>query len=322
MARPVPYFGHEHCGGVPILAPSSRATLFGEASHSVRAIERVILPVLLVAGMVLPAGASAAPLGGFESAPQGLPPLGTPGVPARSIRSVATSFDAGTGTWATTVSFYAPQSASTQAVLHLALGSTQRNITASAGLQAWTNPASPGTRYFFDAGTSRSLTPSSPSTTTTFADGNREMTVRVRDPALAGGPFDELSLIRLSRGTSRFDLLPAMVLSPPGAQGPPPRLVLPDSNLHLRVSHGQVPIALGRITLPVTIAAFVQLHGRVVATYEERLAAKPPSFRLSLLPAARSLLPHGATRGGRLVIELYSRTGVSTVLHRQITIRN
>lgn len=232
-------------------------------------VKRTVVVALLAGSIVLPASASAATLSGVETALQGLPPLGTPGVAARSIQSVTTSFDAATGTWTTTVSFYAPQRAATQAVLHLALGSTQRNITASAGVQAWTNPASPQTRYFFDQGTSGSTTPSAPRTITTFADDDHAMTIKVHDPALAGQPFDELSLVRLSRGTSRFDLLPAMVLSPPGAHGAPPSLVLPTSNRHLHVRHQQVRISLGHITLPVTIAAFLELGEHPIATYEE-----------------------------------------------------
>jgi|GEM_PF-2880241 hypothetical protein len=283
-------------------------------------MKRAIILVLLAGSIALPASASAVTLSGVETALEGLPPLGTPGVAARSIRSVSSSFDASTGTWTTTVSFYAPQSAATQAAFELSLGSTRRSITASAGLQAWTNPASPRTRYFFDPGTSGSLTPSSPRTTTTFADGDHAMTVQVQDPALVGQPFDELGLIRLSRGTSRFDLLPAMVLAPPGGQGSAPSLALPNSNRHLHVRQQQVPIILGHITLPATIAAFVEVRDHPIATYEESLAAKPRSFALSLLSQARSLLPPGATRSGRLVIELYSRTGVSTVLRRQITI--
>jgi len=283
-------------------------------------VKHALLVVLLAGSLALPASASATTVSGVEHALDGLPPLGTPGVAARSVSSVSSSFDDAAGTWTATVTFYAPQSASTEAAFELTLESTSKSSTASAGLKTWTNPASPRPRYFFDAGTAGSSTPSSPRTTATFADGDRSLTIHVQDPALVGEPFNELGLIRLSRGRARFDLLPAMVLYAPGAQGPAPSLVLPSSDRHLHVHGQQVPLTLGRLTLPVTVAAYIEVGGRPIATYEQSLAAKPPTFALSLLPEASSLLPRGKTRRGRLIVELYSKTGRLTVLRRQTAI--
>jgi hypothetical protein len=110
-------------------------------------LARVIVGCITAAACAAPAVASAAPVSGTETALQGLPYEGTPGVPARSVKSIATAFDSATGTWITTVTFYGAQSASTQAKLHLTLGeSSQQPGDPSVGTEVWTDPPTLGPR--------------------------------------------------------------------------------------------------------------------------------------------------------------------------------
>ncbi|HEX3875166.1 MAG TPA: hypothetical protein VHW26_13515, partial [Solirubrobacteraceae bacterium] len=69
----------------------------------------------------------------------------------------------------------------------------------------------------------------SPAAITTFSDGRKKITITVTDPELIGKPFNIVT-VRVSEGNLKFDLLPAMTLSPAGSRGAAPKVVLPTSD--------------------------------------------------------------------------------------------
>jgi hypothetical protein len=269
----------------------------------------------------VPASASASVLSGSETALQGLPLSGTPGVAARSVRSIATVFDSGTGTWATTFTFYGPQSATTQARLYFDLDASPLvPAEPGVGIQAWTDPANPRTTVVYSPSTTR------PVATTTFSPDRRSMTITVT--GLAGLPLDELDATRLSRGGVLYDGFPAMVLTPPGSQGSAPTVALPSSDRSLRVSSypalhlraGTILLKLGSITHPSSSAAFVELDGRIVArsTGINLGETVPAAVPLLVVPGAR--LPRSGRHAAKLIFVAYSPTGVSTTVTENVNL--
>ena len=130
-------------------------------------LAKAVVGCLAALACAIPASASATVLTGSEAALQGLPLSGTPGVPARSVKSIATVFDSSAGTWATTFTFYGPQSAATQAKLYFDLDESPLVRSApGVGIQAWTDPASPRTTVEYSSSTTRPGVGSSPPVTT------------------------------------------------------------------------------------------------------------------------------------------------------------
>jgi len=286
----------------------------------------LILVLVLVLGVaagaaLVPASSSSPVLSAAESAPEGLPWQGTPGVPARSLASVNSTYDRVRGTWINTATFYAPQSASSAATLYLSL--TTLRGSGFAFVQLHTNPTAPRTGYFLDPGMSsgvRSLPGSAPTVSTAFSADRKSVTVRVQDRGLIGKPFDRLGVVRLSKNNLKFDLFPGATLSANGDLGPAPSISLPTSDSALQVRGSEIDIELSAVTLPVSIAVFVKIGDRVVAANGTALAGLPRSLAAYLLPIAARLLPRGKQRAGRLIVLLYSDRGRTTVLSRPVTI--
>jgi hypothetical protein len=276
-------------------------------------LAKILIGCVAVLACAAPAGASAAVLSGIESAPEGLPLSGTPGVAARSVKSIATVFDNEAGTWATTLTFYGPQSPATDAKLYLDLDESPLvQNEPEVGIQAWTNPASPRTT------TVGTFTPTAaPAATTTFSADLRSMTITVS--GLAGLPLNDVDTIRLSKGAT-YDEFPSLTLTAPGAQGPAPTVELPSSDRSLRVRHDSISLKLGSLTHPSASAAFVELDGKLVArSIGINLGSElPASVSLPVIAGAR--LPRRGRRTGKLVFITYSPTGVSTTVTKTVTL--
>lgn len=284
-------------------------------------LAKMLVGCLAALACAAPASASASVLGGSETALQGLPLSGTPGVAARSIKSIATVFDNSAGTWTTTFTFYGPQSPATQAKLYFDLDESPLvRSEPGVGIQTWTDPASPRTTVEYSPSTTR------PVATTTFSADLESMTITVA--GLAGLPLNELDATRLSKSDVFYDGFPAMTLTPAGAQGPPPTVALPSSDRVLRVSSdpalhlrgGTILLKLGSITHPSSSAAFVELDGRLVArsTGINLDEAVPTSVPLLIVPGAR--LPRSGRHPAKLIFIAYSPTGVSTALTKDVTL--
>jgi hypothetical protein len=105
-----------------------------------------------------------------------------------------------------------------------------------------------------------------------------------------------------------------MTLSPAGSQGAAPKVVLPTSDKALRLRGGEVPIRLGHVSVPSSVAAYVEINGTPVATYATGLAGIPRTFPLAVLPAGRRLLARSGHHRAKLVVEVYSSTGLLRVV--------
>lgn len=275
-------------------------------------LARVIVGCVAAAACAAPAIASAAPVSGTETALQGLPYEGTPGTPARSVKSITSTFDSTSGIWTTTLTFYRAQAAATQAKLHLTLGeSTQRPDDPSVGTEVWTDPSDP-----------RPTTPSAtsagqPVVAATFSADLRSMTVTVADPALVGLPLNDLTFPQLSHNTI-YDLFPSMILTPSGDAGPAPSVTLPSSDRSLRVRGNAISLKLGTVTHPSSIAAFVEVTGRIVARDAAGLGAGfPTSLPLGIIRGTRVATGRHAAK---LIVMVYSPAGVSTTRTEKVVL--
>jgi hypothetical protein len=245
---------------------------------------------------------------GSQRVPPRLPYLGTPGIAARSVESMLSSFDNTTGVWQSDVSFYGSQSTATQAKLYLTLGQSAPGA-GSALVQLWTNPAAPRPTYALSGTEPTGSTP--PAVISTFFHGpsRNEITITVTDPALIGRSFGTTSL-RLSRDNVLYDELPPLTLTP-GGINPFPRVTLPKADRHLRVTGSAIPVVIARIPLPISAAAFIEVHGIPVARFSTSLRGAIPKVfgPLALLPSARALLPRGTHVAAKLIVLAYRPTG-------------
>jgi hypothetical protein len=276
-------------------------------------LAKVLVGCVALFACAAPAAASASVLSGIESAPDGLPLSGTPGVAARSVKSIASVFDNQAGTWATTITFYGPQSAATEAKLYLDFDESPLvHNEPEVGIQAWTDPGNARTTT---VGTF-TATPA-PAATTTFSTDLRSMTIVVS--GLAGLPLNDLDTIRLSKGAI-YDGFPSLTLAAAGAQGPAPTVDLPSSDRSLRVRHGAIALKLGNLTHPSSSAAFVELNGKLIArSIGINLgSALPASVSLPVIAGVR--LPRAGRHTAKLIFITYSPTGMSTTVTKQVTL--
>jgi hypothetical protein len=245
---------------------------------------------------------------GSQRVPPRLPYLGTPGIAARSVESFLSTFDSTTGVWQSDVSFYGSQSAAAQAKRYLTLGQSAPGA-GSALVALWTNPAAPRPTYALSGGRPTGSTPSPVISTFFHGPTGNEVTITVTDPALIGKSFDTTSL-RLSKGNVLYDELPPLTLTP-GGINPFPRVTLPKADRQLRVTGNAIPVTIARIPLPISVAAFIEVHGIRVARFSTSLRdAIPKVFGpLALLPSARALLPRGRHVAGKLIVLAYRPTG-------------
>jgi hypothetical protein len=224
-----------------------------------------------VAGLALvlvPAVASADVLSGVQT-----PPVPAGATPVHTIQSLASSFDNTTGTWIVSVTFGAPQTAATEAKFYVSLyGATSNEV--GGGLNAWTDPDSPRTKYNGASGNA--------SVTTTFTDGDRAMTFEIVDPGLAGLPLDVVGAGRLSRAGVYYESLKPLTLTVGGVGSLP----------------GTGPTGPSGPTTPVTPAPSTTPG-----------PAKLEVARATISPPARTidvLIPITARATGKLSLDLFA----------------